>query len=79
MSIFPKKNLIGWFWQAPRRMTEPNEEEIEPLVIEPRPELMEVSSSGGEENKPTTICLICGHVLFKKVSTNLLISQQRLP
>ena len=57
-------------FQAPRRMTEPNEEELEPLVIEPRPEILQASPGGQtrEENKPTTICLICGHVLFKKVT-----------
>ena len=59
------------YFQAPRRMTEPNEDvDVEPLVIEPRPELLQTVSPGGqtrEENKPTTICLICGHVLFKKV------------
>ena len=58
-------------FQAPRRMTEPNEEDLEPLVIEPRPEILQATTGGQtrEENKPTTICLICGHVLFKKVNS----------
>ncbi len=42
---------------------------MEPLVIEPRPELLQSAAPIRGQNKPTTICLICGHVLFKKVSS----------
>ena len=64
-------------------MTELNEDvEVEPLVIEPRPELLQTvgSPSGGvrEENKPTTICLICGHVLFKKVGINIFLGSKSI-
>ena len=58
-------------------MTEPNEEDLEPLVIEPRPEILQATPGGQtrEENKPTTICLICGHVLFKKVKVASFLSK----